>query len=292
MKLIKIILLALISQMIFAQGADTLNYTKTQTNRAIRIALDSVYQKLQMDAFLAAKANLADIEDSVLTEMIKSTQVVINQGRIVFLDPGYDSLFVTIIGGVWGYAGLRVGETVQVTEQSPGEGSPTVGFIKDGNISDLHPPNPMTGTWDWHLPDASGFLATSEDIQDSLAQRDSLIEYLRHDAMYFSIQDTAAIWAQNKILIRMPWNITIDSVAAVITNGTYVDMNFSHTSNIAVEGNQVFSDEWRVTSQTAGDVNSTFNSSSINRNRWLFLSISAVDGAVTQLSFTIYFRKD
>lgn len=282
MKKYKLIILMLFTicampSYIYAQ-ADTPNYTKDQVNRAIRIALDSVYQKLQVDVFLNLKADKDSVDAKFDT--VKTKGIIIDDGV-------QDPATITATGGVSGEAGVKVGETVQVEGSSP-----TVGFILGANISDLHPPSPMTGSWDWHMFDQSGFVASTQHIQDSLAQRDSLIEYLRHDAFFYTLQDTASLWVQNKILLRTPWNITIDSVAAVITGGTHVDMNFSHTNSMAVEGNQVFAEEQRITSKTVGDVITAFNSNAVDRNRWLFLSISAVEGAVTQLSFIIYYRKN
>jgi len=76
---------------------------------------------------------------------------------------GYDPVIITPAAGIGGGTGIRTGETVQIQGDSP-----SVGFVKGANISDLVPPTSMTGNWDWALPNKSGTVALTSDINDSL----------------------------------------------------------------------------------------------------------------------------
>lgn len=248
--------------------ADTLDYTKAQINRAIRIALDSVYQKLQTDVMLNLKLDVTAFEDSIEArfDTLKSKALIIDDGVT-------DPATITSVGGVSGEAGVKVGETVQVEGSSP-----TVGFKLGANISDLHPPTPMTSSHDWHFQDRSGTIAYKDNV-DSLK------------AGIFSFHLADSSWSQERILFRAPTNMTIDSVAAVIIGGTSVDFNLVFSSNIQVSSSTLFSEAESVTSQTTGNIFTTFNDNTIALGQWVTLLVDDAVGDVIQLAITTYYRR-
>ena len=82
---------------------------------------------------------------------------------IIITGAGYDPVIITPAGGISGGTGIRTGETIQLVGDSP-----SVGFVKGAYTSDLAPPETMTNNWDWALPNKSGTIALTSDINDSL----------------------------------------------------------------------------------------------------------------------------
>lgn len=91
---------------------------------------------------------------------------VVEDDSILLSSSSYGDVVIKATGSVGGNGGIQAGETVVVEEAEPGS-TPSFGFAADGNRSDLLPPEVMISSWDWDLPNKSGTIALTNDI-DSL----------------------------------------------------------------------------------------------------------------------------
>lgn len=99
------------------------------------------------------------VAKALISDSLKGADSI--KTRALVIENGAEDVAITVAGSLSGGYGLNVGETV-VVEEAAG-GTPSVGFITDGNTSDIVPPGSMTGSWDWTLPDKSGtFMMTSD----------------------------------------------------------------------------------------------------------------------------------
>lgn len=176
---------------------------------------------------------------------------------------------ITYIGSVGGEGGIRVKETVQISGDTP-----TFGIHKDGNISDLHPPTPMTSSHDWHFQDRSGTIALLDDIS-------------QQDIFYYGL--TESLTPKDIILLRTPYDIQIDSLAAVVV-GDNIDFNISFGDSIAGDLD-IFAADETLTETGTGTIYTSFANDVIVKARWIIIKITLAEGASTHFSVTIYYTK-
>ena len=155
-----------------SSGTSGLISDSLEANNRGWITADDIPEIPSIDG-LASETYVNETADSIRNEIsdsVKTDKVLVNtDGSIVIENDTDPPATIEYVGSIGGEGGIRVVETVQVSGDSP-----SFGFHRDGNVSDIVPPSPMTGLWDWALPNKSGTIALLDDVPDS-SQIDSWI---------------------------------------------------------------------------------------------------------------------
>lgn len=92
-------------------------------------------------------------------------------------------------------------------------------------------------------------------------------------------------------LFETQFNFTIDSIKAVVTGTTpQVDFNMYYGSSVA-SGTDIFASDQSVTSETTGDLFTTFSSNTVSLGDYIVLDIVSISGTVDNFSITVYITR-
>lgn len=86
--------------------------------------------------------------------------------------------------------------------------------------------------------------------------------------------------------------ITITKAAAVLVNGTSVDWTIRHDTDRSATGNELITGGKTTTSETTGDVITSFDDATIPANSWIWLETTDKTGVIDWLNITLIFTED
>jgi len=94
-----------------------------------------------------------------------------------------------------------------------------------------------------------------------------------------------------RILLRAPQALTISRLDAVLTGGTSPSISISlrHGADVSAAGTAATTDPITVTSTTTGSASTSFQSPDIPAGGWLWLEVTAVNGAPQALTVAMLF---
>jgi hypothetical protein len=92
-----------------------------------------------------------------------------------------------------------------------------------------------------------------------------------------------------RILLRAPQALAISRVDAVLTGGTNpsVSISLRHGADVSAAGTAVTTDSLTVSSTTAGNASTSFQSPNIPAGHWLWLQVTSASGSPAGLSVSI-----
>lgn len=124
---------------------------------------------------------------------------------------------------------------------------------------------------------------------NSLAQDERGNPWTRNTSFAFNVGNISG--AMIVPLFEAQFDFTIDSVKAVNTGTTpETEFNMYYGSSVA-SGTDIFASDQTVTSETTGDLFTTFSANTVSLGEYIVVEIISVVGTVDNFTVTVYITK-